>query len=188
MPVGHLGTTRWYAVSVKAEPIEEHKESGIILDLIRAGSRRFRTCSSELARLETARPSAASCFLDWTEQLPCHRSNAWHRQLCSQRICAKIVAQSEDRFPAHPNRSWSPEWMAGMGHEDQFTPPRLRGRCVCSQGTCAGTRGKAQLRRNCRRLNGASDRLVRFDLFAILPVDCGREVGLCFVHSHTFSQ
>jgi hypothetical protein len=29
----------WYAVSVKAEPIEEHKESGIILDLTRCGQR-----------------------------------------------------------------------------------------------------------------------------------------------------
>ena len=28
-----------YAVSVKAEPIEEHKESGIILDLTRCGQR-----------------------------------------------------------------------------------------------------------------------------------------------------
>jgi hypothetical protein len=28
-----------YAVSVKAEPVEEHKESGIILDLTRCGQR-----------------------------------------------------------------------------------------------------------------------------------------------------
>jgi len=29
----------WYAVSVKAESVEEHKESGIILDLTRCGQR-----------------------------------------------------------------------------------------------------------------------------------------------------
>jgi hypothetical protein len=29
----------WYAVSVNAEPIDEHKESGIILDLTRCGQR-----------------------------------------------------------------------------------------------------------------------------------------------------
>jgi len=32
--------------------------------------------------------------------------------------------------------------MTGLGHEDQFPPPRSSGRCGFREGTFAGTRGK----------------------------------------------
>jgi hypothetical protein len=34
--------------------------------------------------------------------------------------------------------------MTAIGHEDQFQPPRLNGRCRFGQGTFAGTHGNGQ--------------------------------------------